>query len=211
MGMIHPSPRPRLPCEIHPRVTNCIFQQCKENAAFLKIDPSMIILCGSSAGGNLTAVVAQMARDNNDDGVMAQVLNGPVICHPDHFPKDSKYEYNSWVQNKDSSILSAKTMRKCWEAYYPSAGSDIYASPFLAKSLKGLPAACTCYSISPSLHYIKRGAYISVRVYWLTPLCVTVIQITGLDPLRDEAFAYADRLREDGYIKLNLSSYRVIH
>lgn len=119
-----------------------LLQQCKSNAEWLNIDPSLIILCGSSAGANLTAVVAQMARDNNDSGIVAQVLNGPVICHPDHFPRDGKYEYNSWMQNQDASILSAHTMRRCWDAYYPSAGTDVNASPMLAKSLQGLPTAC---------------------------------------------------------------------
>jgi len=142
------------------------FKWCKENSSLLKIDSSHIVVCGSSAGGNLTAVVAQMARDQKEAGIIGQVLNGPVICHPNHFPKGDKYEYNSWEQNANASILSAKTMLKCWDMYYPSAGADVYASPLLADSLKGLPSA--------------------------------LIQITGMDPLRDEAFAYADRLKEAG-------------
>lgn len=76
---------------------------------------------------------------------MGQILNIPVVCHPDHFPKGDKYEYNSLEQNKEAPILSVKALLKCWNMYYPDAGTDVYASPMLAKSLKGLPATCTLY------------------------------------------------------------------
>lgn len=92
----------------------------------------------------MTAAVAQMARDNNDGGVVGQILNIPVLCHPEHFPKVDKYEYNSMEQNKDAPILSVRALLKCWSMYYPDAGTDVYASPMLAKSLKGLPGTCTC-------------------------------------------------------------------
>jgi acetyl esterase/lipase len=115
-------------------------QQCKQNATTLIIDPTRIVVAGGSAGGNLSAVLAQMARDEGESGIIGQVLNGPVTCHPDFFPKD-KFEYTSWVQNQHASILGEAEMRKCWNAYVPGDGGNVYASPLLAKTFKGLPPA----------------------------------------------------------------------
>lgn len=113
--------------------------QCKDNAAKLGIDPSLIITCGSSAGGGMAAALTIMARDNNEGGIVGQVLNGPVLCHPKFFPKD-KYEYTSWEQNKDASILTARHMLLCWDAYCPDIKpDDVYANPLLVKSTAGLP------------------------------------------------------------------------
>ncbi|OAP61708.1 hypothetical protein AYL99_03911 [Fonsecaea erecta] len=142
------------------------FKWCKANASTLGINPSMIITCGSSAGGNLAAVLPIMARDQNEGGIIGQLLNSPVLCHPKYFPRDKGYEYNSFQQNKNSSILGEQNMLNCWAEYYPNTGPDVYANPLLVDSVKGLPPA--------------------------------LIQISGLDPLRDEEFAYADRLREAG-------------
>jgi acetyl esterase/lipase len=115
-------------------------QQCKKTAKTLNIDPTRIVVAGGSAGGNLAAVLTQMARDNGESGIIGQVLNIPVTCHPDCFPKD-KFEYNSWVQNKHASILGEAEMRKCWNAYITSNVDNVYASPLLAKTFEGLPPA----------------------------------------------------------------------
>ena len=102
----------------------------------------MIITCGSSAGGNLGAVLPIMARDNDEGGIIGQLLNSPVLCHPNHFPKDKGYEYNSWEQNKDSSILNRQNMLNIWAQYYPNTGSEAYANPLLVEPIEGMPAAC---------------------------------------------------------------------
>jgi acetyl esterase/lipase len=102
----------------------------------------MIITCGSSAGGNLAAVLPIMARDQNERGIIGQLLNSPVLCHPKFFPKDKGYEYNSFQQNAYSSILGEENMLKCWAEYYPNTKPDVYANPLLVESVEGLPAAC---------------------------------------------------------------------
>ncbi|RVX68669.1 hypothetical protein B0A52_07096 [Exophiala mesophila] len=139
------APKYRYPQQLHDYYD--AFKWCRENSSSLGIDPSMIITCGSSAGGNLAAVLPIMARDIGDSGIIGQLLNSPVLCHPKFFPKDKGYEYNSFVQNANSA-------------------PDVYANPLLVESVKNLPA--------------------------------TLIQISGQDPLRDEQFAYADKLREGG-------------
>jgi acetyl esterase/lipase len=83
-------------------------------------------------------VIAQIARDEGITGIIGQVLNIPVTCHPDYFPV-SKYEYNSYVQNADAPIVNSATMRFFWNNYLPTAGPDPRASPLLAPSLTRLP------------------------------------------------------------------------
>jgi acetyl esterase/lipase len=140
-----------------------VLKWCKQNANDLGIDPEKIVLGGGSAGGNLAAVLSLRARDEGLSGIIGQVLNVPVTCHPDHFPKD-KYEFTSWEQNAQAPLLDAKVMRWFWDCY--KATTEEYASPLLAKSLHGLPPA--------------------------------LVQVAGLDPLRDEGLAYAEALKAAG-------------
>ena len=87
------------------------------------------------------AVIAQMARDEKVSGIRGQVLNIPVTCHPDHFPAD-QFEFGSWGQNKDASVVDAPKMCWFWDQYIsPADASHAYASPLLAKDLSGLPPA----------------------------------------------------------------------
>ncbi|KAK4940934.1 hypothetical protein LTR10_019088 [Elasticomyces elasticus] len=106
-----------------------------------------------------------MARDKQESGVIGQVLNIPVTCHPKLFPRDM-YEYGSYEQNKDASIVDAPKMDWFWEQYMPKIEPDAYAHPLLAKNHAGLPPA--------------------------------LIQVAGLDPLRDEGLAYAEALKQAG-------------
>jgi len=138
---------------------------CKNNAKELGVNPERIIVGGSSAGGNLATVMTLKARDEGISGIIGQVLNIPVTCHPDFHPKD-KYELDSWEQNKDASGLDVHRMTWFWNHYTPTPIRDPYTSPLLAESLEGLPPA--------------------------------LIQIAGLDPLRDEGLAYADALQAAG-------------
>ncbi|OAP62321.1 hypothetical protein AYL99_04524 [Fonsecaea erecta] len=142
-----------------------VLQWCKSHATELGIDPEKIIVAGGSAGGNIAAVLAQKARDEGVSGIIGQILNIPVTCHPNHFPSD-KYEGDSYRQNKDASIIDAPKMMWFWEQYLPDAQPDPYASPLLAKDLKNLPPA--------------------------------LIQVAGMDPLRDEGLAYAEALKAAG-------------
>jgi acetyl esterase/lipase len=84
--------------------------------------------------------VAQRCRDEKITGIIGQVLNIPVTCHPKHFPT-LKYRYISYTKNKDAPIVSATRMNWFWEKYLPNAEPHPYASPLLATSLEGLPPA----------------------------------------------------------------------
>ncbi|KIW84618.1 hypothetical protein Z517_00006 [Fonsecaea pedrosoi CBS 271.37] len=139
-----------------------VLKWCKSHASDLGINPEKIIVAGGSAGGNIAAVLALKARDEGVTGIIGQILNIPVTCHPDLFPSD-KYEGGSYQQNKDASIIDAPKMRWFWDQYLPDVQPDPYASPLLAKDLSNLPPA--------------------------------LIQVAGMDPLRDEGLAYAEALK----------------
>lgn len=81
-----------------------------------------------------------MARDQNESGIIGQILNIPVTCHPAFFPRD-KYEYGSFEQNGNASVVDAPKMDWFWEQYMPDLVSDPYAHPLLAESHIGLPPA----------------------------------------------------------------------
>ncbi|KAK4989958.1 hypothetical protein LTR50_002869 [Elasticomyces elasticus] len=151
-----------------------VLKWCKSNASSLGINPERIVVGGGSAGGNIASVLAQMVRDEKVSGIVGQVLNIPVTCHPKHFPAD-KYEYGSYQQNKDASVIDAPKMDWFWEQYLPNATAEPYASPLLAKDLSGLAPA--------------------------------LVQVAGLDPLRDEGLAYAEALKAAG-VSVTVKTYQ---
>ena len=77
-------------------------------------------------------------------GIIGQVLNIPVTCHPKHFPTD-QFEYGSYQQNAAASVVDQDRMMWFWDNYLPNAEPEAYASPLLAKDLSGLPPACKLY------------------------------------------------------------------
>jgi acetyl esterase len=108
-----------------------------EHADELGIDASNIALAGTSAGGNLTAAVAQMARDKSGPKIKHQVLFCPVI--------DYSFDRASYETHGDSFALTQDSMRFFWKQYLgpdgESNGHTPYASPIRAESLAGLPDA----------------------------------------------------------------------
>ena len=105
------------------------------NAAEFGGDPSMMAVAGTSAGGNLSAAVAQMARDRGEPKISHQVLFCPVIDHD--FTRPSYDEF------ADGYGLTKIGMQWFWEQYLgpDGNGSDPYASPIRAEDLSGLPDA----------------------------------------------------------------------
>ncbi|KAF2802323.1 uncharacterized protein BDZ99DRAFT_483051 [Mytilinidion resinicola] len=158
-----------------------------KNATQLKIDPKKVILGGSSAGASIAASIAIELREEDAlNGVIGQLLNIPVTCHPKQFPHD-KYELNSYVQNAEAPTINGNMMIANGygkDQYYPEGGPDVRANPLLAATHAALPPARMFSSQSI-------GANFSV-------LMEVVIQVGGMDPLRDEGLAYAEALKNDG-------------
>ena len=106
-----------------------------DHASDLGIDASRIAVGGSSAGGNLAAVVALMARERGAPRVAFQLLHVPVLDHD--------FDTPSYRVNGAGFGLTLKGMRWFWDLYAPDPKmrDEPYASPLRAKDLSGLPPA----------------------------------------------------------------------
>ena len=105
-----------------------------EHAAELAADGSRLCVAGDSAGGNLAAVVAIMARDRAGPAITHQLLMYPVT--------DFNFETGSYRENAEGYFLSQAMMRWFWGHYLAeeSQGTDPLAAPLHA-NLTALPTA----------------------------------------------------------------------
>jgi acetyl esterase len=101
----------------------------------LKVNPTQLAVGGDSAGGNLAAVMALLAREAGGPQVAFQLLIYPAT--------DQRLGHPSIDRNGKGYLLEKKTMEYFRGHYLPNAAdyNDWRASPFLAKSLAGLPPA----------------------------------------------------------------------
>ncbi len=106
-----------------------------DHAAELQVDPRRVAVAGDSAGGNLAAAVALMARDRGGPKVSFQLLIYPVM-QPD-------FETQSYLDFADGFGLTRRSMIWFWEQYLASHGDgrQPYAAPLLASDLRNLPPA----------------------------------------------------------------------
>jgi len=105
------------------------------NAAALGIDPERLAVGGDSAGGNLAAVAALMARDGTLPPLRFQMLVYPVL--------EMAQTHNSYARHTEGLPLIASTMRWFRKHYAPEPASwdDWRASPLRASSLAGAAPA----------------------------------------------------------------------
>ena len=110
-------------------------QWAAQNAKLLNINPAKLAVGGDSAGGNLAAVVAQMAQDSGDFAVALQLLIYPMT--------DQSREYPSYERNESGYMLTRKALHWFMDNYLPDHADrlDPRASPMLRPSLKGQPPA----------------------------------------------------------------------
>lgn len=106
-----------------------------EHALKLGIDRSKLAVSGTSAGGNLAAVVSQMARDRGGPDIRHQALFCPVI--------DFDFDRASYATHGSSFALTRDSMRYFWKQYLgrDGDGRNPYASPIRAETLSRLPDA----------------------------------------------------------------------
>jgi acetyl esterase len=106
-----------------------------ENAGRLGVDPTRIAVGGDSAGGNLAAVVALMARDAGGPSIKYQVLLYPVT--------DVGTETGSYRDFADGYMLTRDAMKWFFDHYLtsPDDAKDWRVSPLRARSLAGVAPA----------------------------------------------------------------------
>jgi len=142
-----------------------------KNIGRLEGDISRIFVAGDSAGGNLAAVLALQARTKFPGLIKGQVLIYPVT---DHYSSDSNQgESCSYSKNKKGRVLTKGLMIWFWDLYY--------------KNSQLLKLGQTQHELSTPLN-----------VYDLSDLPPALILIADRDPLKDEAFAYAEKLMANG-------------
>jgi acetyl esterase len=150
------------------------------NAAELGGDPRRIAVGGDSAGGNLSAVMTLLARDQGGPALCWQLLVYPVV---DARASD---HYRSRVQNAEAPFL-------------PQATVDYFIAHYLgeaagARGAKGVGPSREDFRMSPLLADSHRG---------LPP---TLVVTAEFDPLRDEGEAYARKL-EAANVPVQLHRY----
>jgi acetyl esterase len=105
-----------------------------KNAHSLGADGTRVAVGGESAGGNLAAVVALLAREAGTPRLAHQALVYPVT--------DFDLASPSYHANAEGYLLTRYSMEWFWAHYLGAAGdgSDWRASPMRAASLAGLPS-----------------------------------------------------------------------
>jgi len=105
-----------------------------ENAKAIGGNPELIAVGGDSAGGNLSAVVALMARDKGTPPLVFQLLIYPATDFV-HETQSSRENADYFLTKDDMAWFSSLYLRS------ETDGSNPQASPLLAEDFSGLPPA----------------------------------------------------------------------
>ncbi|WP_343303634.1 alpha/beta hydrolase [Chitinophaga niabensis] len=113
-----------------------VTQWIAEHGAEVDIDGKRIAVVGNSAGGNLAAATALMAKDKKGPEIKFQLLFWPVT-----YPN---FETESYHQYASSRFLTRNMMTWFWDSYVEQGArrNEVYAAPLTASpdQLKGLPS-----------------------------------------------------------------------
>jgi acetyl esterase len=105
-----------------------------EHADRFAIDATRVVVAGDSAGGNLAAAAALLARDRQGPAIAHQLLIYPAL--------DVDFDTPSYREFADGYYLTRETMKFCWDAYLGQlrTAPPVYATPLRA-DVSGLPSA----------------------------------------------------------------------
>jgi len=116
---------------------DCIaaYEWALQHASELGADGRRLAIAGDSAGGNLAAVVALLARERGFPQPALQLLVYPVTDH--------EFESASMIENASGYFLEAESMRWFWGHYARTDDdfTDWRLSPMQANDLSGLAPA----------------------------------------------------------------------
>jgi acetyl esterase len=129
------SPEARFPVAIEQLYA--VLDHVAAHPASYGADANRIAIAGDSVGGNMTAVLALMAKERSGPAIAAQLLFYPVT--------DADMDSASYREFADGPWLTARAMAWFWDQYLPDVArrSDVHASPINASldQLAGLPPA----------------------------------------------------------------------
>ena len=163
-----------------------------EHADELGIDPSRLAVMGDSAGGNLAAVVAMMARDRGAPRIAAQVLVYPSVDLADELPSER--------ENATAPILTGKDIANAGRLYFvgsPGERADPYASPLRGKHEELPPALIQTAQFDPLRDHgpayaaALRAAGVEVRLTNYVDAVHGYLSLPGLVPSSRQALAEA--------------------
>lgn len=100
-----------------------------------------IVVAGDSAGGNIAAVVAQLAKSKGTPNISKQILLYPPV---DIFSRDSSVLYPSMDEFAEGYVLTKESLDKYFKLYLSGAGDRKYdplVAPIRSKDVSNLPAA----------------------------------------------------------------------
>lgn len=141
-----PSPEAKYPVAINQAyaATKWVAEHGKE----INVDGKKLGIAGNSVGGNMTAVVALMAKDKKGPEIKFQLMFWPVT--------DANFETASYNKYATDRFLTKSMMVWFWDSYLPDAAKrkEIYASPLQATTaqLQGLPPALVMVAGNDVLH-----------------------------------------------------------
>jgi acetyl esterase/lipase len=128
------------PDAVYPQAINEIYAATKwvsENGNEINVDGKRLAVVGNSVGGNMTAVTAIKAKENNGPEIKFQLMLWPIV--------DANFETESYKLFGQDRFLSTPLMKWMYDMYIkdPASRKAIYASPLQAsvEELKGLPPA----------------------------------------------------------------------
>lgn len=131
------------------------------------------IIGGASAGGNISAVLGALARDESlQPPLTGLYLCVPALLNPSHVPEKYKAEYLSWTENVDDPVLKN-----------PGGPPDVVFKEL--QKIVGFDFESPLFDPT----YSKNG---------LKGYPPTFFEVAGMDPLRDEGLIFEHMLQENG-------------
>ncbi|KAF2135204.1 uncharacterized protein K452DRAFT_281860 [Aplosporella prunicola CBS 121167] len=149
------------------------------NASELGANPSQgFVVGGTSAGGNMAAVIGTLARDSKLSPPLTDLcLLIPTVTNMHDPPTKYKDDLKSFEQNQDAPLLNQQSMHLMMAVLKPDWSSPLF----------------NLYSV---VNPVSRNG--------LPP---TYIQVCGLDPLRDEGLMLEKELRTECKTPTKLQVY----
>ena len=158
-----------------------------EHGDELGFDTARLAVAGDSVGGNMTAVVAQLAKERKGPTIRYQVLFYPVT--------DANMSQASYKEFANGPWLTTAAMKWFWDAYAPNKEDrkKPMASPLAAtmEQLKGLPPALVIVDENDILRdegeeYARKLMQAGVETTAVRVLA-TIHDFVMLNPLADTA------------------------